>query len=243
MTQPISSLLDLALDGHGGLHRWTHLETVSATMTVGGPLFALKGHPTGLGTVQAIAETRSPRITFTPFANATRGVFEPGRVIVSRDGDTDERRDDPRSGFTGIDRDDPWDDLHLLYFAGYAIWNYLCAPFFFTWPGFTLEEIEPWTQDAETWRRLLVTFPPDVPTHNPQQVFYFDDRGLLRRLDYMPEILGPAAAPAAHYCDSHQDFDGLIVPTRRRVYIRRDDGIPATGFAVVEIDISDVTIA
>ena len=41
----------------------------------------------------------------------------------------------------------PWDDLHLAYFSGYAMWNYLNTPFIFALPGFQTEEIEPWDEN------------------------------------------------------------------------------------------------
>ena len=42
----------------------------------------------------------------------------------------------------------------------------LTTTFFFTQPGFELEEIEPHQENDETWRRLHVRFPPGIPTHN-----------------------------------------------------------------------------
>jgi hypothetical protein len=105
-----------------------------------------------------------------------------------------------------------WDHLDLLYFAGYALWNYLCAPFLFAKPGFVAEEIEPWDEQNEQWRRLRVTFPLTVPTRCREQVFYFDARTLLRRVDYTAEVVG-SWARAAHYCFDHKTFAGLLVPT------------------------------
>jgi hypothetical protein len=235
----MSDLLDLALDGHGGLERWRRLETVTASMTVSGALFAFKGHPAGLGQVTVAADTTTPFATFTPFPSADRALFEFDRVAVTR-GDSEHERVDPRAACLDVGFDAPWDDLHLLYFVGYAVWNYLCTPFLLTWPDFVVDEIDPWQEGSETWRRLRVTFPPQVPTHNAEQVLYIDDAGLLRRLDYAPDILG--SRPAAHYCHDHRDVEGLVVPTRRRVYGRRDDGTPDTSLAVVEIDISDVSV-
>jgi hypothetical protein len=113
----------------------------------------------------------------------------------------------------------------------------------FTRPGFELEEIEPWDEGGETWRRLQVQFPHDVPTHSQEQVFYFDRAGLLRRLDYIPEVVSPTSPiPAAHYCHDHEAFSGLVVPTRRRVFARREDGTPATDQMVVELDVNDLTV-
>src|SRR3546814_15779584 len=92
-----------------------------------------------------------------------------------------ERRPSPRAVFDGMAREYPWDLLHLAYFCGYAGWNYLTTPFLFTYPGFETEEIEPWEEEGEIWRRLKVRFSPDIPTHCPEQIFHFDAKGLLRQ--------------------------------------------------------------
>jgi hypothetical protein len=47
-----------------------------------------------------------------------------------------------------------WDPLHRAYFNGYALWTYLTTPFLLAMGGFTLREIEPWREGAETWRGL-----------------------------------------------------------------------------------------
>jgi hypothetical protein len=239
-----TELLDLALDGHGGLDRWRTIETVTATITLAGGLLALKGRPDGLGgVVKAAADTSIPRLTFTPFPGGASGVFDADRVAVKSESGEEEALDGARASFDKLELGDPWDDLHLLYFTGYAMWNYLVTPFFLTRPGFALEEIEPWQEEGETWRRLRVEFPDDVPTHCPEQVFYFDDVGRLRRLDYAPEVVYPKSPiPAAHYCYDHKEFSGLVLPTRRRVYRRQDDGTPATDQVVVELDIQDVSV-
>jgi hypothetical protein len=239
-----AELLDLALAGHGGLDRWLATGSVTATITVTGALFALKGRPEGLGgVVEATASTSTPRLTFRPFLGGDEGAFEAGRVAVKRAGAEIDARDTPRAAFADHELGTAWDDLHLLYFAGYAMWNYLATPFMFTRPGFELEEIEPWHEGGETWRRLRVEFPADVPSHSPAQVFYFDREGLLRRLDYAPEVVSPQSPiPAAHYCHDHKDFSGLVVPTRRRVFRRHDDGAPATDQPVVELEVKAVTV-
>jgi hypothetical protein len=239
-----TELLELAVCGHGGLDRWRATQSITATITVTGALFALKGRPEGLeGAVKATAETSAPRLTLTPFPGAEKGAFEGGRVALTRAGSEAEARRDPRAAFADHELNTAWDDLDLLYFTGYAIWNYLATPFMFTRPGFELEEIEPWHENGQTWRRLRVTFPPDLPTHCPKQVFYFDGGGLLRRLDYAPEVVSPKGPiPAAHYCYDHKTFSGLSVPTRRRVFRRLDDGSAAQDQLVVELDVKDVTV-
>jgi hypothetical protein len=65
-------------------------------------------------------------------------------------------------------------------------------------------------------------FPDSIATHTKEQVFYFDDHGLLRRIDYAVAILG--SSPAAHYAYDYREFDGIMVPTRRRIFARQPDG-------------------
>jgi hypothetical protein len=211
---------------------------------VAGALFALKGRPDGLGgVVEAMASTTRPHVTFTPFVGAEEGIFDAGRVAVKRAGGEADTRDEPRAAFADHDLNTTWDDLDLLYFTGYAIWNYLATPFMFTRPGFELEELDPWEEGGEMWRRLRVAFPPEVPTHCREQVCHFDREGLLRRLDYVPEVVSPPSPiPAAHYCHDHKEFSGLVVPTRRRVFPRQQDGSPAADQVVVELDVKDVTV-
>lgn len=74
----------------------------------------------------------------------------------------------------------------------------------------------PASEDGETWRRLEATFPPGLDTHSQRQTFYFDSGGLLRRHDYVAEVVG-GWAHGAHCCADHTEAGGLVFPTRRRV--------------------------
>ena len=60
----------------------------------------------------------------------------------------------------------PWDLLHAAYFDGYALWTYVTQPFLYSYPDFVVEEIEPWQENGELWRRLKVTFPEGMAYHN-----------------------------------------------------------------------------
>jgi hypothetical protein len=48
----------------------------------------------------------------------------------------------------------PWTDPQLAYFAGCAMWTYLNTPFLLAWPGVVCEELSPWQENGESWRRL-----------------------------------------------------------------------------------------
>jgi hypothetical protein len=95
-----------------------------------------------------------------------------------------------RDSFAGHTHDTPWNRLHLAYFAGYAVWTYLDTPFVLAMDGVATEELEPWQENGEPWRRLKVTFPEGIATHNTVQTFYFGSDGLLRRHAYDADVLG-----------------------------------------------------
>jgi hypothetical protein len=44
--------------------------------------------------------------------------------------------------FAGHARETPWDRLHLIYFLGCAVWNYLTTPFLFARMGFATRELD-----------------------------------------------------------------------------------------------------
>ena len=100
-------------------------------------------------------------------------------------------------------------------------------------------EIEPWHEDGQTWRRLAVNFPSSIATHNADQVFYFDADCLQRCVDYAPEGHGTLNA---HYTDEHKTSDGIVFPTRRRVYRRNADGIADKSLAVITLDIDNLRL-
>lgn len=237
-------LLDLAVEAHGGAGRWKALRSIAATFSLEGSLWQAKGKGGVVVGTTARADCHRQYITCEPFIGpSTRSVFDgDGVIIESLDGRDLQRRESARAAFAGHTRATPWDDLHLAYFTGYAMWNYLITPFLFTWPGFRCEEIAPWQEDGERWRRLKVAFPSHIATHCPEQIFYFDDRGLLRRLDYHAEVAG--GVPVAHYVSGHVAVDGIVVPHHRRVVFRKPDGQADRRAApVVALDYTAVQVA
>lgn len=129
-----------------------------------------------------------------------------------------------------------------MYFAGYALWNYLTIPFLFERLGFEVSEGAPLGVAGETLRRLDVTFPGGIHTHCRTQVFYFDSRGLLRRHDYHPDVVS-SLANAAHLCDEHREFGGLVFPTRRRVVPRGLRGRPLRGPTIVSLELDSIEVS
>jgi hypothetical protein len=209
----------------------------------GGFAFTMRFQRRALALFRGVISTAEPHTVLTPYPReGQRGVFDRGAVrIESESGDTIAERANPRPEFGRLRRNLWWDDLDLLYFAGYALWNYLSTPFLFQRQGFELDEVEPWREDGEEWRRLRVIFPDDVPTHSKEQEFYFDESGRLKRLDYTAEVFG-GWAKAAHYCHDHKDFSGLLIPTRRRVFPRKPNNLPRSRPTIVWIDIESVAV-
>ena len=239
----MNELLALAIGAHGGMGRWQELSRFRAAASITGALWALKGKPGLLHDVVLEGETRDQRLKITPFPWPGRyATWEPHRqTIETDDGMLVADRRDTAESFVGLTRQSPWNDMQVAYFAGEANWNYFVAPFLFARPDFAVEEIEPWHEDGQTWRRLLVTYPDTVVAHCRQQTYSYDDDGLLRRLDYTVDILG--GGPAVHYPSEYRDFDGILVPTRRRVYVRNPDGSPQLDSVSVAIDVTEVTFA
>jgi hypothetical protein len=211
-------------------------------LSVSGGLFQIKGHPEGLDDVMMRIETQRPAVTFVPFGRPDyRGHFTPTRVwIEDRDGRVVEERADPRASFAGHILTTPWDRLHLLYFAGYANWNYFTAPFLLTHSGVNVREIGPHEENGETWQRLQVQFPSTIPTHSAEQTFYYNDKGLLQRHDYVAEVAG---AVGAHYSFDHASFSGLVFPTLRRVVGLTPTGPLISGPTAILLLISDIVVS
>ena len=235
-----SDLVDLAVQAHGGLERWERYSRFRASASITGAIWSMKGVAGLLDDVELEGEIRNERMTITPFPKLGEyTTWEPSRQsIESAEGIVLQERLDPAVSFFGQDRQSPWDDFQAAYFASEANWNYFLAPFIFTRSDFITAEIGPWHEDSQEWRRLLVTYPEDVVAHCRQQTYYFDDDGLLRRLDYSVDILG--GGPAVHYPSEYREFDGIMVPTKRLVYVRNSDGSPQLESVSIAIEVSDV---
>ena len=236
-----TDLLDHAIEAHGGIERYRSASEISVHVRSGGWAFVMRFQRGALADFTGTISTTEPRATLSPYPRTgQRGIFERDSVrIESHSGELVAERRNPRAAFRGLRHAIWWDDLDLLHFAGYALWNYMSAPFMLLRPGFELEELEPWEEDGETWHRLRVAFPPDIPTHSREQEFYFDRSGILKRLDYTAEVFG-SWAKATHYCWDHKEFSGLVVATRRKAMPRRRNGRSVKAVNIVSLQFDDV---
>lgn len=238
----MTDLLKLAIEAHGGLDRWSKVTRIEAQASIGGAVWASKGQRGILDDVRVRADPRTQWLEYSPFGEGNAyGRFEPDEVsLLDSAGQLIRGRLAPANAFIGTTRESPWDTLDTLYFAGYALWNYLTIPFLFMEPGFTVREIDPWPEAGEIWRRLEVSFPANLATHSPVQHFYFDEKGLLRRHDYSAKVLG--GVPAANYALDHVTVDGIVFPTSRKVYVRDAGNRPMLDRLAVDIRLREIRV-
>ena len=98
----MNDLLELALEAHGGLKRWSWLTTVKASVSITGKLWQLKAQPEALKDVVVEAQLKRQQLTTHFIRKSRRSVFTPDRVsIESESGILEEGRYDPRSTFQG----------------------------------------------------------------------------------------------------------------------------------------------
>jgi hypothetical protein len=233
-------LLELAITATGGRALWNSLRGLRVDISIGGPIWAMKGWPPEQTFDQILTvDTVNEHIVFTPFTRPDQKMVFDGAAdtvtLQTLDGQPVHTLSPARAGFKGMLRNSNWDAAHLGYFLGYACWNYFVTPFLFTYPGVAAHEIEPWREAGQTWR-----FSPSVATHNPDQVFYFDSEGLQRRMDYIVEINGSTLV--GHYTSRYKNYDGLAVATRRRVYRRNPDNTVNLNLPSITLDIHDVEL-
>ena len=236
-------LLDRVLKRHGGLERWSLVEKITLHAKTGGVALPLRFKFGAFKNYDAEIHVHAPRVRITPHPKAgMQGIFDGDAVRIETDkGETVQERRKARSAFKGFRHKLWWDHLDTIHFAGYALWNYLTTPFLLRLPGIQIKEISPWNENNESWQRLQVNFPPELLTHSPEQTFYFDSQGLLRRHDYTAMVFGDFAK-AAHYSGDHKEFDGIPFPLRRRVFPRKKDGSPLRLVTLVSIDIADIQV-
>ncbi|MER8186015.1 hypothetical protein [Kitasatospora sp. NPDC094015] len=240
-----AELLDLAIDTAGGRELWDTVRGLEVDLSVNGPVWGMKGWPKGTSFDQvASVDTARQHIVFTPFTRPDwRMTFDgpsDSVTVQTLDGETVATLSPARAAFKGMLRSTPWDAPHLGYFLGYAIWNYCTTPFVFGFPGVRAHEIEPWHEAGQTWRRLQVRFPREIATHSPNQVFYYDAYGRQRRMDYQTEVNNSYLV--GHYTGHHRRFDGLLVPTRRRMFRRCPDNTVNLNFPSITVDIHGVEL-
>jgi hypothetical protein len=209
------SLLEECIAAYGGLDRWRAEEAVEVRVSARGMAFFLKGDGRPLSDTRARVRTTGQHVEFFDWPHmGVNGVLTSEECRIG-----DQRRAQPRWGRR-------WDELDMLAFGGAAMWTYLSLPFV----------LADWGAEELPGRRLRFRVPEPIRSHCREQTLHLDDSGLIVRHDYVAEAFGPWAR-GAHRSSRFKTFDGLPVPTKRRVRFR------PFGPVIVKIDVSNAAWA
>lgn len=234
------SLLELVLEANGAA-KFASVSKITATVEYGGTFWDLKGHPSFAGSAIVEASAHEQWIRQTDVVGGRQMIFDRSlnRVtVMERNGEVIEELRNPRRSFGGYTQRSPWSDGQMAYFRCYTTWHYLVEPFVFAFPGTTSGEIAEHAEHGEHWRGLCVTFPEDLDSHNQTQLYYFDDAYHLRRTDLQPEVND--YSPTTQYVDDQVEIDGITLPTKRRVHMRRIDRSPDTRRTPLTVALSGI---
>ncbi|HEY2042696.1 MAG TPA: hypothetical protein VGH11_08470 [Jatrophihabitans sp.] len=253
-----AALLSEVVEAHGGAARWAKAQTVSAHVQVRGllPTWKFPGRPLEDYHYHQKVDIHGLRNVMDGFPTAELTcTFSHDEVRVESDGKVIERRTQARRGFHGLGavrRIRRWGIIDSAYFVGYAMSNYMSHPYRLTRPEFYVQRGEDWRGDNQIWRRLQVEYPSGFDSHCHRETFYIDERGLIRRHDYLPDVftearllarLLPIPLKAAHFTCRHREVDGLIFPTFRRVMLAPPGHRPIPGLTMICAQLSDISVS
>jgi len=223
---PAQTLLRRAIDRHGGWSLWTRLESVSVHLVaLRGFLPWIKGYERSFQLARSL--TTFPKEIRTEFheegGQRGRAIFDRGDMrLLDPDPATRGLRPasqslDHRRTFSGRRKMRRWDAVDAHYFFGYAFASYAALPFVLAGLPYLDAVATRWR--GERWAGVRVEFPADAQVHSRRQSYFFDDGGLLRRNDYVADIVGPWAV-GAHLWRDYITVQGLPLPARRTVVAR-----------------------
>lgn len=219
-TGPARALLERAIERHGGWDTWRGaggLTMKVASLTGRVPEIKGVGVTFPLPGRVDVWPRRAVAVMHDYPAPGRRAVFSAGQVQILEGDAILEARAQPRASFAGMRKLRRWAPLDALYFFGYALTHYLSLPF-------SLAVARPLhlvraRSRGRALEGVAVELPAALHTHSRRQAFFFDEEGLLRRHDYVADIIGPWAR-GAHLWDDFVDARGLPVPRHRHVVAR-----------------------
>ena len=235
------SLLARAIERHGGWQAWRELGGLSLRLR---SLRGLVPERRGLGdtfpapTRIEVWPRRGLCVMHDFPAAGRRGVFSAGQVQLLDDETLLEARADGRASFAGARRRRRWEPLDALYFFGYALAHYHSLPF--SLAGARPLGLRRARSAGRALTGVAVELPPALHTHSRRQTFFFDDEGLLRRHDYVADIVGWWAR-GAHRSEDYVEVGGVLVARRRHVVARL--GRVELPFVALAASFDDVTAA
>lgn len=236
-----SKLIQEVIEAHGGRDRWQAVEVIEASLSSGGLAFASRLQPFALRNLRISVSPHQRRVALRDYCKKNWcGYWTSSHVQIRDENDALVlERHEPRAQFNCLVKQFRWDKLDVLYFAGYALWNYLSFPFILKVPGVTVAEQD--VTETHGVRRLVATFNRDVPTHSATHTFHVDESRRLLRHDYTTDVIGRWAT-AANYCLASAQVAGFRFYTRRKVYPRMGGRIVLPFPTLVWIEIDDINV-
>jgi hypothetical protein len=184
---------------------------------------------------RAEIEPHAGRAVFVDYpAPGATGTFARGALTLTDPrGDSLSSTENGRAPFRGLRKLRRWSAAGALYFFGYALTHYHALPF-------TLGRGRPLgihrvRFEGRGLTGIEVELPAELHTHSRRQTFYFEEDGLLRRHDYVADIVGPVAR-GAHFWRDFVTVGGLEMATVRHVVARL--GRRATPFVALHAELA-----
>lgn len=217
--EPAQALIRRAIDRHGGWSLWTRLRSITIQLqSLRGFLPWLKGHGRTFQLARALTTFPKEGRTEWHEPGAAPSVLYQGGDMVSRAADGGPRQSlQHRRTFRGLRKLRRWNMLDAHYFFGYAFASYAAVPFIL--PTLTYRGPAAGVWRGEHLAGVRVRYPPGADVHSAKQRYLFDASGLIRRNDYVADIVGSWAV-GAHIWDDFVTIEGLPVPSRRTVLRR-----------------------
>jgi len=206
--------LEQAIARHGGRQSWMNFRGLRLTCTdFSGIVGRLKGEGKTFELPRHfVIDPKNESTTFPNYPeNNQVTAFERG-VVRIKDGESILfERCEYRRSFDGLAAKlRKWSPADICYFIGYSMSNYHSYPFLI--PHLRLLKY----RTNKNGFFVRAEYPEGVDCHSRKQTFHFSEDGLLTRVEYSADIVGPGPSAAHHY-ENYTTISGILVPRRRRV--------------------------
>ena len=231
-----NDLIQRICEAHGGLERWKLVESIELQLDIFGPILITKFKSPWLSNITANVFTDKPYVSIHNFPEEGHtGIFDGFQVYIYNGNDKiycERNYSNPEQ--LKIKPRLHWDHMDLIYFLGHALWGYSCSPYLLTDQSFDIEQGKDIKNfNGNVLNTLHVHYPSHIPTRSKEQVFYFNQQGLLCRNDYTTEANRPLSI-GSQFCGDYKIFDGLVFPTHRTIFPRLWNGTALKPFKVMD---------
>lgn len=238
------ALLNRIYKAHGGLERWKQVESVQINLNIFGPILITRFKSPWLSNITATIFTEKPYVSFHNFPEqGMTSIFDGYDTYIydTNDQISAERRFSPHTRL----HDKPrlhWDHLDLVHSLGYGLWSTICSPFLLDNQHIELSQGEDLVDSmGRRLATLNIHLPASMPCQSHHQVYYFNSQGLLERNDYQQTTFNPMGM-TAHYFQQHKSIEGIVFPTRRKVFPRLWNGTALKAVKLMDAQIHTISI-